>query len=102
MPFAMRATWVFREQVEDGLHAWGGVRQVWAAGSPLSRHGVNTTATFDRGVASLVAHRAYLDGLGWEHFDPEEFLEGSAREAGTRLGVPRATTFEVFSLGWGG
>lgn len=49
-----------------------------------------------------MAHRAYLDGLGWEHFDPEEFLEGSAREAGTRLGVPRATTFEAFSLGWGG
>lgn len=93
--------WVFHEQIEAGLEPWGGVRQVWAAGSPESRHGVDTTATFDSGVASLAAHRAYLDGLGWESFDPEEFLEGSARQAGTRLGVPRATTFEVFSMGWG-
>ena len=93
--------WVFREQAEAGLEPWGGVRQVWAAGSPEARHGADTTTTFDRGVASLVAHRAYIDGLGWENFDPEEFLEGGAREAGTRLGVPRATTFEVFSMGWG-
>ena len=94
--------WVFSDQLEDaGLAPWGGVREVWAAGSPDAGHGVDTTATFDRGVASLVAHRAYLDGLGWVDFDPEEFLEGGARAAGTRLGVPRATTFEVFSLGWG-
>jgi LmbE family N-acetylglucosaminyl deacetylase len=94
--------WVFREQIEvDGLQPWGGVTQVWAAGSPESRHGADTTATFDRGVESLKAHQAYIDGLGWEHFDPEEFLEGGARLAGTRLGVPRATTFEVFPMGWG-
>jgi LmbE family N-acetylglucosaminyl deacetylase len=93
--------WVFHDQIAAGLLPWGGVRQVWAAGSPDSRHAVDTTASFDRGVASLEAHRAYIDGLGWEHFDPEEFLEGAARPAGTRLGVPRATTFEVFSMGWG-
>lgn len=66
--------WVFHDQISDGLQPWGGVRQVWAAGSPNSRHAVDTTATFDRGVASLEAHRAYIDGLGWEHFDPQEFL----------------------------
>jgi LmbE family N-acetylglucosaminyl deacetylase len=93
--------WVFHDQIEDGLAPWGGVTHVWAAGSPEGRHGVETTATFDRGVASLAAHKAYIDGLGWENFDPEEFLEGAARQAGTRLGVPMATTFEVFSLGWG-
>ena len=62
---------------------------------------MDTTATFARGVASLRAHQAYIDGLGWANFDPEEFLEGGARQAGTRLGVPMATTFEVFDLGWG-
>jgi LmbE family N-acetylglucosaminyl deacetylase len=93
--------WIFSEQLLDGLEPWGGVGQVWAAGSPDGRHGVETTQTFDRGVASLAAHRAYIDGLGWEHFDPEEFLEGGARAAGTRLGVPMATSFEVFSMGWG-
>jgi LmbE family N-acetylglucosaminyl deacetylase len=94
--------WVFAEQVEAGLSQWGGVRQVWAASSPDARHGVDTTATFARGVASLRAHQAYIDGLGWENFDPEEFLESGARQAGSRLGVPMATTFEVFDLGWGG
>jgi hypothetical protein len=62
---------------------------------------VDITETFDAGVASLDAHRAYIDGLGWEHFDPEEFLDGMARAAGSRLGVMRATPFEVFSMGWG-
>jgi LmbE family N-acetylglucosaminyl deacetylase len=94
--------WVFPEQIrEDGLEKWAGVRQLWAAGSPEATHAVETTATFDKGVASLQAHRAYIDGLGWENFDPAEFLEGFARQSGQRLGVPLAATFEVFPLGWG-
>jgi LmbE family N-acetylglucosaminyl deacetylase len=93
--------WVFPEQLGDGVEKWGGVRAVWAAGSPDAGHAVDTTATFDRGVASLQAHRAYIDGLGWEHFDPAEFLEGGARQAGTALGVRFAARFEVFSMTWG-
>ncbi|HWJ53140.1 MAG TPA: PIG-L deacetylase family protein [Propionibacteriaceae bacterium] len=93
--------WIFPDQIEGGLDPWGGVKQVWAASSPDARHGVDTTATFARGVASLRAHQAYIDGLGWDDFDPEEFLEGGARQAGTRLGVPMATVFEVFQMGWG-
>jgi LmbE family N-acetylglucosaminyl deacetylase len=94
--------WVFRDQVERaGLEPWGGVRAVWAAGSPDAGHGVDTTATFDAGVSSLEAHRAYIDGLGWEHFDAREFLEGNARQTGQRLGVGFAASFEVFPMGWG-
>jgi LmbE family N-acetylglucosaminyl deacetylase len=88
--------WVFPEQVEAGLQQWGGVREVWAAFSPDGRHAVDTTATFERGVESLRAHQAYIDGLG-RAFDPAEFLEGLGRQAGTRLGVPIAASFEVFS-----
>ena len=94
--------WVFHEQITDGLERWGGVRQVWATSSPEGKHAVETTETFERGVASLAAHKAYIDGLGWELFDPAEFLESGARQAGTRFGVPMATTFEVFSTGFGG
>ncbi len=94
--------WVFHDQLTDGLQPWGGVGAVWAAASPEATHAVDTTATFDRGVASLQAHPAYIDGLGWELFDPREFLEGLSRPAGTRLGVPMAATFEVFSMGFGG
>lgn len=93
--------WVFDQQLVDGLERWGRVRAVWAAGSPNAAHGVDTTDTFDRGVASLTAHRAYIDGLGWEDFDPTEFLEAAARQAGSRLGVRFGAAFEVYSMGWG-
>jgi LmbE family N-acetylglucosaminyl deacetylase len=93
--------WIFPEQVADGLEPWGGVREVWAFGSPQATHAVDTTDTFEAGVASLEAHHAYIDGLGWEHFDPREFLEGFARATGQRLGVAFGASFEVFPMGWG-
>ena len=93
--------WVFPEQVESGVEPWGGVRQVWAFGSPGATHGVDTTDTFDAGVESLKAHAAYIEGLGWENWDPREFLEGMGRGTGTRLGVALAAPFEVFPMGWG-
>jgi LmbE family N-acetylglucosaminyl deacetylase len=93
--------WIFAEQLVEGLEPWGGVKQVWAAGSPDARHAVDTTDTFDRGVESLKAHEAYIEGLGWENFDPAEMLEGMSRPTGSRLGVTHATPFEVFSMTWG-
>ncbi len=94
--------WIFAEQLSDGLAPWGGVRAVWAAGSPESRHAVDTSATIDAGIASLEAHRAYIAGLGWDHFDPREFLEGRSRDAGQRLGTTFAAPFEVYPLGLNG
>lgn len=101
--------WVHTEQLTgpvpgapaDALEPWAAVRQVWAAGSPQATHAADITDTFDAGVASLEAHRAYIDGLGWPHFDAREFLEGISRPAGQRLGVPFAATFEVFPMAWG-
>ena len=85
--------WVFTDL---GLEPWGGVKQVWAAASPQSRHGVDVTATFDRGLRSLEAHAEYIAGLGAGAFDPEEFLEGFARATGTRIGAKYGASFEVF------
>lgn len=93
--------WIFPEQLDGDLEPWGGVKQVWAFGSPASTHAVDTTATFDLGVESLKAHAAYIDGLGWENWDPREFLEGMARASGQRIGVPFAAPFEVVPMGWG-
>lgn len=93
--------WVFPEQLADGTEPWGGVRAVWAAGSPDATHAVDTTETFEAGVASLAAHAAYIEGLGWEDWDPAEFLEGFGRATGQRLGVTFAASFEVFAMGWG-
>ncbi|MFC9690630.1 PIG-L deacetylase family protein [Kribbella sp. NPDC056951] len=85
--------WIF----PDAGERWGGVKQVWAAGSPNSRHAADTTDTFSIGVESLKAHKAYIDGLNWPHFDAEEFLEGTSRPTGTALGTKYATRFEVFT-----
>lgn len=93
--------WVFPEQLADGLEPWGGVRAVWSAGSPGARHAVDVSDTFEKGVASLEEHRAYIDGLGWENWDPREFLDGNLRQGGQGLGVAHATTFEVYPMGWG-
>ncbi len=85
--------WIFPDVGER----WAGVRQVWAAGSPSSRHAADTTGTFAIGVESLKAHKAYIDGLNWPDFDAEEFLEGTSRPTGTLLGTKYATRFEVFT-----
>ena len=93
--------WVFNDQLVGGREPWGGVRAVWAFGSPQANHAVDTTDPFDAGVESLRAHGAYIDGLGWKDFDPAEFLEGMSRATGQRLGVAHAVGFEVFPMGWG-
>jgi LmbE family N-acetylglucosaminyl deacetylase len=93
--------WVFPEQLVDGIEPWGGVKAVWVGGSPEAAYGVDTTDTFDKGVASLAAHAAYIEGLGWENWDPREFLEGFGRQIGQRMGVAFAAAFEVYPLGWG-
>ncbi|MBV2153047.1 PIG-L deacetylase family protein [Kitasatospora sp. SUK 42] len=93
--------WVFRELLAEGHEPWNGVRQIWAAGSPGAKHAVDTTGSFELGVASLAEHKAYLAGLGAPGggmADPREFLEGVGRGAGTRLGTRFAVAFEVFPL----
>lgn len=90
--------WVFRDLLDQGLEPWGGVRQVWAAGSPDATHAVEVTEHFAAGIASLHAHRAYLSGLGADAPDPEEWLEGFARQTGSELGVPMAVSMEVLQL----
>jgi LmbE family N-acetylglucosaminyl deacetylase len=87
--------WVFPEQ---GSEPWNGVKAVWAASSPESKHAVDVTDTFRTGLDSLAAHKAYLDGLGSGNFDFEEFLESMSRATGTRLGTTFAVPFEVIPL----
>lgn len=91
--------WVFRDLLDDGLEPWPGVRAVLMAASPRSTHAVDVTDSLDAGVASLREHQAYIDGLGDAAFDPQEFLESMARQAGTRLGVRFAVAFEVIAFG---
>ena len=88
--------WIFPELAEQGLAPWNGVRYVAIAGSPHPTHAVDVSATLDRAVASLQAHRAYLEGLG-EHpmASAREFLEWLAEANAPRFGGRPAVTFEL-------
>jgi LmbE family N-acetylglucosaminyl deacetylase len=92
--------WVFPELITDeGLEPWNGVRQVWAAGSPVAAHAADVTDTFEKGVDSLKAHAAYLAALPSSAMrEPEEFLESIARLAGTGLGTRYAAAFELIPM----
>jgi hypothetical protein len=79
----------------DRGDAWDRVRFTAFSGSPQPTHGVDTTDTFDLGVASLAAHRLYLDHLGGDMASPDEFLRGAATAAGERMGTALAATFEL-------
>ena len=89
--------WVFTDLLDAGLEPWAGVRYVVFNGSPEPTHAVDVTGYLDRGVASLEAHRAYLEGLGGDT-DVRAFLSGAARSAGEQLGTELAVTLEVFEL----
>lgn len=92
--------WVFRDLLDEGLEPWNGVRTVLVAGSPDAAHGVDVTAHFAAGVASLKAHAAYLAGLGsgGPMTDPEVFLEGFMGTAGMRMGCEFAVPFELIAF----
>jgi LmbE family N-acetylglucosaminyl deacetylase len=90
--------WVFRDLLDEDLRPWQASR-VLVAASPESTHGVDVTATFAAGVASLQAHAEYLKGLGPHAMsDPRELLEAMARPAGARMGTRYAALFEVIDL----
>ena len=76
------------------------VRFALFGASPKVSHGVDVSAHLDRGIASLEAHRAYLDALpdGTAGKDPETFLRSIAEGQGPLLGVEAAVTFELVNL----
>lgn len=90
--------WVFRELLDEGLAPWQ-VRHVLSAGGDAVTHGVDITDHFEKGVASLRAHAAYLTGLGNNPLaNPEEFLESIARATGARLGCAFGAAFEIIAV----
>lgn len=88
--------WIFPDLEGE---PWNGVRYVAIAGSPLATHAVDVSDTMDEAVASLEAHRAYLEGLG-EHpmAAAREFLEFLADITAPRFGGKRATAFEFLRM----
>ena len=89
--------WVFVELGNEGLERWDGARLVYVHASPRATHAVDVGDHLDRGVASLEAQRAYIEGLGGR-FDPRSFLTSSASAVGDRAGCRYAVDFEVLEL----
>ena len=73
---------------------WSGVRAVYVGGANDATHYVDVSETLDAGIASLRAHRAYIEGLGRD-FDPDAFLRGNAAQSGAAVGCRYATTFRA-------
>jgi LmbE family N-acetylglucosaminyl deacetylase len=89
--------WVFPELLDEGHEPWPGVRWLAICAAAEPTHAVDVTGAIDRGVASLRAHRAYLDGLA-EPTDPDAFLRKTAAAAGERFGGRPAVAFELVAL----
>ncbi len=85
--------WVF----EDLGEPWGGVRALYLAGCSEPTHVVDVSDSLEVGVASLRAHRAYIDGLG-TGFDPDAFLRTNAAETGSRHGLRYAVELRRVAL----
>ncbi|WP_207222838.1 PIG-L deacetylase family protein [Herbihabitans rhizosphaerae] len=89
--------WIFPERITEDAQPWNGVRWVAVAGSAEASHAVEITDTLDKGVASLEAHRAYLDGLSGDMGDTG-FLRTVAEDTARRFGGRLATAFELISF----
>ena len=90
--------WVFADLLVDGWQPWAGVRWVALSGSPQSTHAVDITDSFDRGVASLAAHRCYLESLGDGQMADEAFLRLVAEQTAPQFGERLAAAFELLTL----
>ncbi len=86
--------WVFRDLLDEGLEPWK-VRYLALGVSGRPTHAVDVTDTLDAGIASLCAHRRYLDGLGADAPDPAAMLRGFAQMMGQRFGGRPAVTYEI-------
>jgi LmbE family N-acetylglucosaminyl deacetylase len=87
--------WVFRE---DGPPCKT-IRDAYVAGTNDPTHFADVTATIDAGVASLREHQAYLEGLGNDDFDPDEFLRNIAGYVGLGAGCEYAVGFRRYPMG---
>lgn len=91
--------WIFPEQLgEGGLERWDGVRWAAVGGSPSPTHAIEiSAASFERSVASLAEHRAYITGLSDQ--EPmsyaRTFLSSVSGMLTERYGLERAVAFEL-------
>ncbi len=89
--------WIFPELLAEGLGPWNGVKMVCVSASPYPTHAVGVTASFPKGVESLLEHDVYIKNLSGD-FDADGFLRPLAEGTGKRFGTDLAVSFQVFML----
>jgi LmbE family N-acetylglucosaminyl deacetylase len=84
--------WIFGDLLDEGFEPWSGTTHVYVMRAGAPSHAVDVTDHLDAGVESLLAHGAYLEGLGRD-FDPAAFLQMMTADPGQALGVGHAVAF---------
>ena len=90
-------TWVFPELAAGGLPKWA---PTWllVTGAMVPTHGVEVSeADVAASVASLSAHRAYLNDLP-DHPSPAEMIPDMLRQGGQAPGARHAVAFRAYRL----
>lgn len=67
--------WLFTDLMDAGLDPWPGVKMLCFANSERATHRVDVSDTFGDGVASLEAHREYLEALGSDYPSARNLLQ---------------------------
>lgn len=86
--------WIFPD-LGDGPHR---AARALVSGSPRGRHAIDVSGYVDAAVASLAAHRAYLEGLGDHPMADPEFLRWVLEATGARAGCEAAVGVEVIGF----
>jgi LmbE family N-acetylglucosaminyl deacetylase len=88
---AARNAFAFPELLQRGLEPWT-VRETWLAAHPTSNHAVDVTATFDRKIKAILAHRS-------QHPEPDQLdsrLRGFHAANAKAYGLPDGSLAESF------
>jgi LmbE family N-acetylglucosaminyl deacetylase len=85
----------FPELLAEGLTAWRGCKLLLVAGVNDPGAWVDTSAVIDRAVASLAAHRGYMEEL---KLDPDQVTRGRSSTLGQAHGVDYAEEFRIHTL----
>ena len=90
--------WLFTEQLkEEGLAAWKTKWLLVTMHNP--EHAIEVSeASLEKGIASLAAHREYLEALT-EHPTPRDLVTGILVSGGDMAGVPYALPVHAYWMG---
>ena len=88
--------WLFTDLADSGLAAWKANRLLVTGSAPTNAIELSAEDVA-KGVASLEAHKVYLEALG-DHPDPNEMITDICKSAGEEAGVEYALPVQVIDM----